>query len=104
MVWHVISKSIEKNEFVVGFPDLAKPARQCHFTAHWFTNGEKCTDLKEILIILVVFSNNFVESTQRKPRISYFENKLLLTEVVLDDHCAWSVIKHLYPESSEPLI
>jgi 4,5-DOPA dioxygenase extradiol len=47
---HVISiNSIEKNEFVVGFPNLAKtlpkPMPICVFSAH-FTNGAKVTALE----------------------------------------------------------
>jgi 4,5-DOPA dioxygenase extradiol len=111
--------AIEENQFVTGFRDLAKtlpkPNAILCVSAHWFTNGTKVTAME--MPRTIHDFGGFPEElfavqypAKGSPELATVTQELLLpTEVELDqhwglDHGAWSVIKHLYPDTDIPVI
>lgn len=111
--------AIEENEFVTGFRNLgktiSKPNAILCISAHWETKGTFVTAMEHPKTI-----HDFGGFPQALFDVQYpapgspelaTETKTLIkkTEVVLDDkwgldHGAWSVIKHLYPKATVPVI
>jgi 4,5-DOPA dioxygenase extradiol len=111
--------AIEENEFVRGFRNIAKdiprPNAILCVSAHWETKGTFVTAMqnprtihdfggfpKELFAVKYPAPGSPELAKETKSLISK-------TEVVLDDkwgldHGAWSVIKHLYPNSDIPII
>jgi 4,5-DOPA dioxygenase extradiol len=111
--------AIEENQFVTGFRDLAKtlpkPNAILCISAHWFTNGTKVTAME--MPRTIHDFGGFPEElfavqypAKGSPELATVTQELLLpTEVELDqhwglDHGAWSVIKHLFPDTDIPVI
>ncbi len=111
--------AIEENEFVMGFRNagktISKPNAILCISAHWETRGTFVTAMEQPKTI-----HDFGGFPQALFDVQYpapgspelaTETKTLIkkTEVVLDDkwgldHGAWSVIKHLYPDATVPVI
>jgi 4,5-DOPA dioxygenase extradiol len=111
--------AIEENEFVQGFRkagrEITKPAAILCVSAHWETKGTFITAMpkprtihdfggfpKELFDVQYPAPGN--------PELAKETKRLITkTEVGLDqnwglDHGAWSVIKHLYPNSDVPVL
>lgn len=111
--------AIEENQFVTGFRNLAKtlpkPNAILCISAHWFTNGTKVTamEMPRTIHDFGGFPQDLFDvqyPAKGSPELAKITQELLLpTEVELDhhwglDHGAWSVIKHLYPNTDIPVI
>lgn len=111
--------AIEENEFVAGFRNIVKdiptPKAILCISAHWETRGTKITAQENPPTI-----HDFGGFPQALFDVQYpapgepelaeeIKNTIQQTEIILDsdwglDHGAWSVIKHLYPTASIPVI
>lgn len=111
--------AIEENQFVTGFRNLAKtlpkPNAILCISAHWFTKGTKVTamEMPRTIHDFGGFPQELFDvqyTAKGSPELATITQELLLpTDVELDqhwglDHGAWSVIKHLYPDSDIPVI
>jgi 4,5-DOPA dioxygenase extradiol len=111
--------AIEENEFVTGFRNLgktiSKPNAILCISAHWETKGTFVTAMEHPKTIhdfggfpQALFDVQY--PTPGSPELAT-ETKMLIkkTEVGLDDkwgldHGAWSILKHLYPDATVPVI
>lgn len=111
--------AIEENEFVLGFRNTArnlpKPKAILCISAHWETNGTYVTAMEQPRTI-----HDFGGFPQRlfdvqypapgSPELARETQQIVTgTHIELDhawglDHGAWSVIKHLYPDATIPVI
>lgn len=111
--------AIEENQFVDGFRNIAhtlpKPNSILCISAHWYIKGTKVTAMEIPRTI-----HDFGGFPQELFQVQYpakgnpalaneTKNMLLPALIELDekwglDHGAWSVIKHLYPNSDIPVI
>ena len=111
--------AIEENEFVKGFRDvsatLPKPKKILCISAHWETTGTRITAMEKPRTIhdFGGFPAALYEIQYPAPGDPLFaEHVIDLTRksAVLPDHSwgldhgAWSVIKHLYPDASGPVV
>ena len=111
--------AIEENEFVAGFRNIAKkiptPTAILCISAHWYTKGTKITAMEAPQTIhdFGGFPKELFEvqyPAKGSPELAQLTKELLLptdTELNQDwglDHGAWSVIKHLYPNATVPVI
>ncbi|HSO88856.1 MAG TPA: 4,5-DOPA dioxygenase extradiol, partial [Draconibacterium sp.] len=111
--------AIEENEFVAGFRNIAKtipkPNAILCVSAHWETRGTLVTAMQNPPTIhdFGGFPKSLFEVQYPAPGSPELakETKSIITktEVGLDekwglDHGAWSVIKHLYPNTDVPVI
>ncbi|WMW78873.1 4,5-DOPA dioxygenase extradiol [Flavobacterium sp. 20NA77.7] len=111
--------AIEENEFVAGFRNIAKtiptPTAILCISAHWFTKGTKVTAMESPQTIhdfggfpKELFAVQY--PAKGSPELAQLTKELTLpTTVELNhdwglDHGAWSVIKHLYPDATVPVI
>lgn len=111
--------AIEENEFVAGFRNIAKtiptPTAILCISAHWFTKGTKVTAMESPQTIhdfggfpKELFAVQY--PAKGSPELAQLTKELALpTTVELNhdwglDHGAWSVIKHLYPDATIPVI
>ncbi len=111
--------AIEENEFVQGFRSMAKtlpkPVAILCFSAHWFTRGTKVTamEMPRTIHDFGGFPKELYEvqyPAKGNPALAK-ETAELLSPIIVEqdhswglDHGAWSVIKHLYPDASIPVI
>ena len=111
--------AIEENEFVQGFRNISKtitlPKAIICISAHWYTEGTKVTAM-EMPKTIHDFAGfppelfNVQYPAKGEPSLAAYTKELITaTTVELDDkwgldHGAWSVIKHLYPEATIPVI
>ena len=111
--------AIEENEFVQGFRNISKtitlPKAIICISAHWYTQGTKVTAM-EMPKTIHDFAGfppelfNVQYPAKGEPSLAAYTKELITsTTVELDDkwgldHGAWSVIKHLYPEATIPVI
>lgn len=111
--------AIEENEFVEGFRKIGKTIPRPHailcVSAHWETKGTYVTAMKNPPTI-----HDFGGFPQALFDVQYpapgspelaMETRELVTSTQVEltdswglDHGAWSVIKHLYPDASVPVI
>lgn len=111
--------AIEENEFVAGFRNVGKtipiPSAILCVSAHWETPGTFVTAMEHPKTIhdFGGFPKTLFEVQYPAPGSPELatETKRIVknTEVGLDeswglDHGAWSVIKHLYPDATVPVI
>jgi 4,5-DOPA dioxygenase extradiol len=111
--------AIEENLFVTGFKNIAKtlpkPNAIICISAHWFTKGTMVTAMQYPITIhdFGGFPKELYEvqyPAKGSPELAQNVKHLLSPELVeLDqkwglDHGAWSVIKHLYPNATIPVI
>lgn len=111
--------AIEENQFVQGFRNISreipKPNAILCISAHWFTNGTFVTAMQNPQTIhdFYGFPKELFEvqyPAPGNPELAKETAELLLPEIVEEDHswgldhCAWSVIKHLYPNAEIPVI
>ncbi len=111
--------AIEENEFVQGFrkvgKEIPKPAAVLVVSAHWETKGTFVTAMEkpETIHDFGGFPEELYEVQYPAPGSPELakETKSIIkkTDVGLDvswglDHGAWSVVKHLYPDSDVPVI
>lgn len=111
--------AIEENQFVQGFRNIAKtipkPNAILCVSAHWYTKGTKVTAMNFPPTIhdfggfpKALYDVQY--NAPGSPELAEATQELLLpTAVDLDhhwglDHGAWSVIKHLYPNATIPVI
>lgn len=111
--------AIAENEFVAGFRNIAKtiptPTAILCISAHWFTKGTKVTAMESPQTIhdfggfpKELFAVQY--PAKGSPELAQLTKELTLpTTVELNhdwglDHGAWSVIKHLYPDATVPVI
>lgn len=111
--------AIEENQFVEGFRNIAKsiprPNAILCVSAHWETKGTYVTAMKQPKTIhdfggfpQALFDVQY--PAPGSPELAKETKELIkTTQVGLDeswglDHGAWSVIKHLYPDASVPVI
>ncbi|MBX9448813.1 MAG: 4,5-DOPA dioxygenase extradiol [Taibaiella sp.] len=111
--------AIEENEFVTGFrkvsQDIPAPSAILCISAHWETNGTRVTAMPQPPTI-----HDFGGFPQELFEVQYpapgdpglaadIQGLVQTTDILLDhewglDHGAWSVIKHMYPDASVPVI
>jgi len=111
--------AIEENEFVEGFRNIGKsipkPEAILCVSAHWETRGTFVTAMEKPKTIhdFGGFPKALYEVQYPAPGSPGLANEIKslikATNVELDykwglDHGAWSVIKHLYPDASVPVI
>jgi len=111
--------AIEENEFVEGFRNIGKsipkPEAILCVSAHWETRGIFVTAMEKPKTIhdFGGFPKALYEVQYLAPGSPGLANEIKslikATNVELDykwglDHGAWSVIKHLYPDASAPVI
>lgn len=111
--------ALEDNEFTRAFKDIAKnipkPAAILCVSAHWYTRGTFVTAMQMPRTIhdFGGFPRELYEvqyPAPGSPELAKTTQELVKsTSVQLDetwglDHGAWSVIKHLYPDASVPVI
>jgi 4,5-DOPA dioxygenase extradiol len=112
--------AIEENEFVQGFrnvgQEIAKPNAILCISAHWETKGTYVTAMENPRTIhdFGGFPPALYEQqypAPGSPELARETQKIITkTTVELDDHQwgldhgAWTVIKHLYPETNVPVI
>jgi len=111
--------AIEENEFVEGFRNIGKsipkPEAILCVSAHWETRGTFVTAMEQPRTIhdFGGFPKALYEVQYPAPGspelASGIKSLIRATNVELDykwglDHGAWSVIKHLYPDASVPVI
>ena len=111
--------AIEENEFVAGFRKIAReiprPEAILVISAHWQTRGTMVTAMNtpETIHDFGGFPDELFAVQYPAPGSPSLarETKLLVTktEVQLDDkwgldHGTWSVVKHLYPDATVPVI
>ena len=111
--------SIEENEFVQGFRQVAttipKPNAILIISAHWETRGTRVTAMEKPITIhdFGGFPRALYEvqyPAPGSPELAKHTQEIITkTEVRLDDqwgldHGAWSVVKHLYPLANIPII
>ena len=111
--------AIEENEFVTGFRNVArgipKPNAILCVSAHWETKGTFVTAMEHPKTIhdFGGFPKALFDVQYQAPGSPALaretKDMIRTTEVGLDDrwgldHGAWSVIKHLYPNSDVPVI
>lgn len=111
--------AIEENEFVTGFRSVSQeipvPAAILCISAHWETNGTKVTAMPHPPTI-----HDFGGFPQELFEVQYpapgdpglakdIQGLVQTADILLDhewglDHGAWSVIKHMYPDATVPVI
>jgi 4,5-DOPA dioxygenase extradiol len=111
--------AIEHNEFTEGWrsvaESIAKPAAILCISAHWETNGTMVTAMKKPKTI-----HDFGGFPQKLYDVQYpapgspelaRETQKMVAESTVDldenwglDHGTWSVIRHMYPDASVPVI
>jgi 4,5-DOPA dioxygenase extradiol len=111
--------AIELNEFTEGWrsvaESIAKPAAILCISAHWETNGTMVTAMKKPKTI-----HDFGGFPQKLYDVQYpapgspelaRETQKMVAESTVDldenwglDHGTWSVIRHMYPDASVPVI
>ena len=111
--------AIEENEFVKGFRkvgrEISRPKAILCISAHWETKGTHVTAMESPRTIhdFGGFPKELLEvqyPAPGNPQLASETKKIIKkTDVTLDDkwgldHGAWSVIKHLYPDASVPVI
>lgn len=111
--------AIEENEFVEGFRNIAKglprPTAIVCVSAHWETKGTWVTgmEMPKTIHDFGGFPKKLYEveyPAKGNPALAHeIKNTLTKTPIGLDDkwgldHGAWSVIKHLYPDASIPVV
>ena len=111
--------AIEDNEFVQGFKNIAKtlptPKAILCVSAHWYTKGTMATamEMPQTIHDFGGFPKelfDFQYPAKGDPALAKEAKELLLPATIeLDekwglDHGAWSVITHLYPDASIPVI
>lgn len=111
--------AIEENEFVAGFRKIAKeiprPNAILVVSAHWQTRGTHVTAMQQPETVHDF--GGFPEElfavqypAPGSPELARETKKIITkTEIHLDDkwgldHGSWSVVKHLYPDASIPVI
>ncbi|KQR93611.1 extradiol dioxygenase [Chryseobacterium sp. Leaf180] len=111
--------AIEENQFVQGFRDVASKIPKPHailcISAHWYTQGTKVTAMEMPPTVhdfggfpKALFDVQY--PAPGNPILAKETAKLLLPVSVEEDHewgldhGAWSVIKHMYPDASIPVI
>ncbi len=111
--------AIEENEFVDGFRNIGKtfqkPKAILVISAHWETRGTFVTAMDNPPTIhdfggfpQALFDVQY--PAPGSPELAQETKKIITkTDVLLDDkwgldHGAWSVVKHLYPDSEVPVI
>jgi 4,5-DOPA dioxygenase extradiol len=111
--------AIEENQFVEGFRKIAleieKPKAILCISAHWYTKGTKVTAV-EMPKTIHDFSG-FPEALYQvsypakgSPELASATRSMLEpVPVALDDtwgldHGAWSILKHLYPDATIPVV
>lgn len=111
--------AIEDNEYVQGFKNLANtipiPKAIICVSAHWFTKGTRVTAM-QMPNTIHDFSGfpkelyNVQYPAKGSPSLAAYTKELAAPiDIQLDDqwgldHGAWSVIKHLYPDATVPII
>lgn len=111
--------AIEENEFVEGFRNIATtiptPTAILCISAHWETRGTQVTAMEKPTTIhdFGGFPRQLFETQYPAPGSPKLANEvkslITKTEVGLDmkwglDHGAWSVLKHLYPNATIPVV
>lgn len=111
--------AIEENEFVDGFRNIGKtfekPKAILVISAHWETRGTFVTAMDNPPTIhdfggfpQALFDVQY--PAPGSPKLAHETKRIITkTDVLLDDkwgldHGAWSVVKHLYPDASVPVI
>lgn len=111
--------AIEENEFVNGFREIGaeipKPDVILCISAHWETRGTFVTAMEKPRTIhdFGGFPRELYEIEYPAPGSPELANDIIesVTKVKIEpdyqwglDHGAWSVIKHLYPDASVPVV
>lgn len=111
--------AIEENEFVKGFrnvsKEIIKPKAILCISAHWETKGTYVTAMESPRTIhdFGGFPKELFNVQYPAPGSTALasETKRIITSTTVEldhkwglDHGAWSVIKHLYPDASVPVI
>jgi len=110
--------AIEDNEFVRGYrkvsSEIAKPNAILCISAHWETRGTyfSASERPETIYDFYGFPKELYQIKYPAPGSPYLAfsagKSIKKAEILMDpdrglDHGAWSVIKHLYPQSFAPL-
>lgn len=111
--------AIRENEYATGFKNIAKtlpkPKAIICISAHWLTKGTHITAMEnpETIHDFGGFPRELHEvqyNAKGSPQLAHQTKKIIGNDAAILnydwglDHGAWSVIKHLYPDASIPVI